>query len=145
MGEGEIVVFDPQLLAKVHECVVIELLSIIRDKDSRNAKVANDVFPDKTSNILSSDSGQEFCLDPFSEIVNSYDKELEVLHCHREGHHFVKPPLREWLGSVHWGKLFQQFLYDVTEALPFVAHLHVGLGVLLHNGPIVPYSYEFMN
>ena len=63
--------FDPQLLAKVYECIVIELLSIIRDKDSRDAEVANDVFPDKTSDILFSDSGQEFCLDTFSEIVDS--------------------------------------------------------------------------
>jgi len=139
------VVFDPQLLAKVPQCVIIKLLSIIKDEDSRDAKAANDAFPDEASDILLGNSGQGFCLNPFSEIVNFYDEELELLHCHREGPHFAEPPLREWPRSIHWGKLFQWFLYDVIEVLAFVAHLQVGLSVLLHSGPIVPYSYEFVN
>ena len=138
-------VFDPQLLAKVPQCVVIKLFSIISDEDSRDAKAANDAFPDEASDILLGDSGQRFYLNPFSEIVNSYDKGLKLLHCHGKGPHFAEPPLSEWPGSIHWGKLFQRFLYDVIEALAFVAHLQVGLSVLLHSGPIVPYSYEFVN
>ena len=46
-------VFDSQLLAEIPECVVVELLSIIRDKDSRDSKAANDAFPEEVSNVFS--------------------------------------------------------------------------------------------
>lgn len=76
-------------------------------KQSRDAEAVNDAFLDEVSNILLSDSGQGFYRNPFSEIVNSYDEELELSHCHGEGPHFVEPPLSEWSGSIHWGKLFR--------------------------------------
>ena len=66
-----------------------------------NSEVANDTFPDEASDILLSDGGQRFCLNPFSEIVDPYDEELELSHYHGEGSHYVEPPLSEWLESVH--------------------------------------------
>lgn len=98
-------IFDPLLLAEVSECVVVELFSIVEDEDSQDAEVANNALPDEASNILLSDSGQGFCLDPFSEVVDSYDEELELSHYYGEGFHYVKPPLNEFPGSIHWGKL----------------------------------------
>ena len=123
-------VFDSQLLAELLECVVVKLFSIVEDKDSGDAKAANNVLPEEASNILLNDSGQGFCLDPFSEVVDSYNEELKLPHCYGEGSHYVKPPLSKWLGSVHWGKVLRRLSYDVAKALAFVACLYVGLGVL---------------
>ena len=54
---------DPQLLVEISKHVVIELLSIIREEDSRDAKAANDTFPNETTNILLRDNSQGFGLD----------------------------------------------------------------------------------
>ena len=45
-------VFDSQLLEKIPECVVFELLSIIRDEDSRDSESANDAFPNEVSDVF---------------------------------------------------------------------------------------------
>ena len=45
-------VLDLQLLAKVFEHVVVELLSIIRDKDPGNSESANDALPNEATNIF---------------------------------------------------------------------------------------------
>ena len=41
-----------QLLAKVSECVIVELLSIVKDEDPRNSELADDAFPDKVTDIF---------------------------------------------------------------------------------------------
>ena len=94
-------VFDFQLLGEVSECVIVKLFSIVGDKDSRDAKASYNVLLNKTLDILLNDSGQGFCLDPFSEVVNSYDEELKLPHCYGEGLCYVEPPLSEWPGSDH--------------------------------------------
>ena len=94
-------VFDSQLLAEVFECIVVELFAIVRDEDSRDTKAANDAFPDEALDILLRISGQGFCFDSLSEVVDPHDEELELLHCHGEGSHYVKPLLSEWSGSAH--------------------------------------------
>lgn len=40
-------VFDSQLLVEISECIVVKLLSINRDEDSRDSEATNDVLPDK--------------------------------------------------------------------------------------------------
>ena len=60
----KVMILDPQLLVEIFERVVIELFSIIRDEDSRDAKVTNDIFLDKTINIPPRDGSQGFGLDP---------------------------------------------------------------------------------
>ena len=94
------------MLVEVLECVVDELFPIIRDEDFGDSEAANDAFQDEVSDIILSDSGQRFHLNPFNEIVDPYDEEFELLYCHGEGSHYVGPSLSEWLGSIHWGKLF---------------------------------------
>ena len=71
-------VFNSHQLVENPECVVVELFSIVGDEDSRDAKAANNALPYEASDIHFSDSGQGFCLNPFSEVVNSYDKELKL-------------------------------------------------------------------
>ena len=92
-------VFDSQLLTEVPICVVVKLFSIVEDEDSRNAKAANNVLPNEASDILLSDNGQGFCLDLFSEVVNSYNEELKLPH--GDGSHYVKPPLGKWPENIH--------------------------------------------
>lgn len=145
MGKGEIVVLDPQLLTEISEYIVVELLSIIRDEDPGDFEAAHDAFPNEAPNILFYDSGQRFYLDLLGEVVNPYNKKLELLYFHGEVSHYIKPLLSEWAKSVHWGKQFRWLSYDVPKALALIAHLHVGLSVLLHNGPIVPCLHEFVN
>lgn len=96
-------VFDPQLLAEVSECIVVELFAIFRDEDSGDTEVANDALPNEASDILLGNGGLGFCLDPLSEVVDPHDEEIELSHCRGERFHYVKPPLSEWLGSAHWG------------------------------------------
>ena len=91
------------------------------------------------------DSGQWFCLNPFYEVVDPYDKELELPYCHREGSYYVQPLLGEQPVGAHWCKFLQWLSYDVVEVLALVTRLHVGLGVLLHCRPIVSYLYQFVN
>jgi len=83
------------LLAKISEPVIVEFLSIVRDEDPGDPEVANDTFLDETSDIFLCDSGQWFCLDPFGEVVDPYNKELELPYRHREGSYYVQPPLGE--------------------------------------------------
>ena len=73
-------VLDPKLLVEIFECVVVKLLSIVKDKDLRDLKAVNDTFPNEVSDIFLHDSGQWFCLDPFGEVVDLYNKELDLLH-----------------------------------------------------------------
>ena len=50
-------VLDPKLRAEIPECIVVELLSVVKDKHSRYPVLANNVSPNKTSNVLLRDSG----------------------------------------------------------------------------------------
>ena len=83
------------MLAKISECVIVELLSIVRDENPGDLEAANDTFPDEASDIFLRDSGQWFFLDPFGEVVDPYDKELELSYRHGEGSYYVQPPLGE--------------------------------------------------
>ena len=72
-------------MAEISERVVVELLSIVRDDDPQDSEVVNDTLPDEASDIFLHDSGQWFCLDPFGEVVDPYDKKFELPYCHGEG------------------------------------------------------------
>ena len=50
-------VLDSELRIEVPECMVVELLSVIRDKHSWYPIPTDDVLPKKTPNILFYDSG----------------------------------------------------------------------------------------
>jgi len=50
-------ILDPQLLAKISKCIIVELLSIVRDKNPRDSKAANDAFLEKAPKIILHDSG----------------------------------------------------------------------------------------
>ena len=51
-------VFNSQLLAKVPECVIVELLSNIRDEDPGDFKATNDAFPDEVLDVFLNDSSR---------------------------------------------------------------------------------------
>ena len=50
-------ILGPQLFAKISKCVIIKLLSIVRDEDPRDSEVANDAFLDKALDVLLCNSG----------------------------------------------------------------------------------------
>ena len=103
------------------------------------------LFPNETSNILLHDSGQWFCLDPFGDVVNSYDEELMLPYGNEEGSYYVQSPLGEWLGGAHWCKLLRWLSHDVAEVLVLVICLHVGLGILLHSRSVVSGLCQLVN
>ena len=138
-------VSDPQLLVEVSDCNIAKLLTIVKDKNPRDLKVANDAFPNEVSDILLGNGSQGFYFYPFCEVIDSYDEELELLYRHRERSHDVKSLLSEGPQSVHRSKLFQRLSYNVTEVLALVTHLHIRLGVLLHGRLIVSCLYELVN
>ena len=107
VGGSRVVVFDPQLLVEVFKCDVVKLLSIVRDKNPRDLKVANHAFPNKVLDILLGDGSQGFYLYPFCEVIDSYDEELELLYRHREMSHDVESSLSDGPQSVHRSELFQ--------------------------------------
>ena len=72
-------------MVEIPECIIVELISIVRDEDLRDSEVANDTFLEEASDIFLHDSGQWFYLDPFDEVVNPYDKELELPYCYGKG------------------------------------------------------------
>ena len=53
------------------------------ETDSRDLEATNDALPDEVSDILLNDYGQGFHFDPFHEVVDSYDEELELPYHHR--------------------------------------------------------------
>ena len=57
MSERGVMFLDPQLLAEVSKCVIIKMLSIVRDEDPRDSEVANDAFLDKALDVLLCNSG----------------------------------------------------------------------------------------
>lgn len=77
------------------------MFSIVRDKDFKDAEAANNVLLDEASDSLLSESSKGFYLNSFSEVVGSYNEELELPHYYGKGSHYVKPLLSEWLGSIH--------------------------------------------
>ena len=145
MSEKGVVVLDPQLLAEIFECVIVKLLSIVRDEDLGDFEAANDAFPNEALNIFLYDSGQWFCLNPFGEVVDPYDEELKLSYGDGEGSNYVQSPLGERLGGAHQCKFLSWLLYDVAEALALVTRLYEGLGILLHSGPVVSRPYQLMN
>ena len=52
MSKRGVMILDPQLLAKIFECVIVELLSIVRDEDPGDFKVANDALLDEVLDIF---------------------------------------------------------------------------------------------
>ena len=72
-----------------------QIFSIVRDEDPGDSKAANDTFPNEASDIFLRDSSQWFCLDPFGEVVDPYDKELELSYCHRDRSYYVQSLLDE--------------------------------------------------
>ena len=83
------------MLAKISEPVIVEFLSIVRYEDPGDPEAANDTFLDEASDIFLCDSGQWFCLDSFGEVVDPYNKELELPYRHGEGSYYVQPLLGE--------------------------------------------------
>jgi len=138
-------ILDPQLLAKISECVIVELLSIIKDDDLGDSKAANDALPDEVSDIFLCDSSQWFYLDPFGEVVNPYDEEFELPYRNGEGSNYVQSPLGERPGGAYQCKLLGWLPYNVAKVLAFVTRLYIGLGIFLHNGPVVSSSYQLVN
>ena len=55
-GKG-VMVIDPQLLAKISECVIVKLLFVVGYEGLGDFEMANDVFPNKVPDILLRDSG----------------------------------------------------------------------------------------
>lgn len=132
-------------MAKVPECVVVKLLSIVENKNSRDFEVANDALLDEALDILLSDGGQGFCFNPFGEVVNSHNEELELPYCRKKGPYYVESLLSERPLGNHRSELFQWLSYDVIKALTLVVCFHIGLGVLLHGRLVVPCSYKLVN
>ena len=92
------------MLVKVSERVVIKLLSIIKDEDLRNSELIDDALPKKVTDIFLRDGCYWFYFYPLGEVVNSYNKELELCHCHQKGSHNVQSPLSNRPWGVHQGK-----------------------------------------
>ena len=76
-------------MAKILECIIVKLLSIVKDEHHGDSEVANGTFRDEVSDIFLRDSGQWFCFDPFGEVVNPYDKDLKLPYCCGEGSYYV--------------------------------------------------------
>ena len=138
-------VLNSQLLAKVLEHIVVELLAIVRDKDLRDSEMANDALPNEALNISLCDSGQWFYFNPFGEVVDPYDEELELSHSDRERSHYIQPSLGVQPKGAHWCKFLRWSSYDVAKALALVTRPYVGLDIFLHSGPIVVSPYHLVN
>ena len=121
------------------------MLSNVRDEDPWDSEEKNDAFPDEALDIFLHDNSQWFGLNPFGEVVNPYDKELELPYGHGEGSHYVQFPLGEWPGGIHWCKFLNWLSHDIAKVLAFFTRLHIVLGVFLHSGPIVSNSYQLVN
>ena len=63
---------DPQLLAKVTERCIVKLTFVVWDEHPRDSKMIDYVLPDKSSDILPSDSCHGLCFHPFGKIINPY-------------------------------------------------------------------------
>jgi len=72
------------LLAKVSECIIVELFAIVRGEDPRNLESADDILLDEATDIFLCDACQWYCFYLFGEVFNPNNKELELSHCHQK-------------------------------------------------------------
>ena len=138
-------VLNPQLLAKISECIIVKLFSIVKDEDPGDSEAANDTFPDEVSNIFLCNNGQWFCLNPFGEVVDPKNKELELLYGNEEGSYYVQSPLGERPRGTHWRTFLRRLSHDIAKALTYVTCLYIGLGILLHSRLVVSSSFQLVN
>ena len=80
VGEGGVMIFYPQLRAKILEGVIIELFPVVLDQDPRDPILVDDVPPDKASYIFLHNGGLGFGFHPLCEVVYAYYKELQLSH-----------------------------------------------------------------
>ena len=132
-------------MAEISECVIVELLFVVRDEDPGDSEEVNDAFSNKSLDILFHDSGQWFFLNQFDEIVDPYNEELELSYCNGEGSYYVQSSLNKRPGGAHWCKFLSWLSYDVVEALALVTCFYVGLGILLYSESIVLSPYQLVN
>ena len=69
-------ILDPQLWAKIPEWLVVELLSIVRDQDSRDLVPTDDVSPNETLYVFLRDGHQDFNFHPFGKVIYTDHWEL---------------------------------------------------------------------
>ena len=63
---------------KILEWLIVELLPVVRDQDSRDLVPVDDVSLDEVSYIFLRDGGQGFSFHPFGEVVNAYYQKLQL-------------------------------------------------------------------
>ena len=64
---------DSEAFAKVFELGAFELSPVIRDDFLWHSKPTNNVFSDKVNNFLCGNSGQQFRISPFGDVLNNND------------------------------------------------------------------------
>ena len=74
-------------MAKILECVIVELLVVVRDEYPGDPEVANDAFLDKALDIFFMIVW--FCFDLFGKVVDPHDEKLELPYGNREGSYYV--------------------------------------------------------
>ena len=69
---------DDEVRVKLSKPIIVELLSVVRDENLGNPKLANDTFPYKISCIFLNNLGERLCLYPLSEVINGDDQKLSL-------------------------------------------------------------------
>ena len=70
----DVLFFTPLL-----EGASFKLRPVVTYEDLRSSKTGQDVLGHKFYHLLSSDSGQRFCLYPFGKIIHGYQQKLHAL------------------------------------------------------------------
>lgn len=65
------------------------IVFIVRDEDPRNLELADDALLDEATNIFLCNGCQWFYFYRFGEVVDPYNKELELSYCLWKGCHDV--------------------------------------------------------
>lgn len=61
---------DAQLVTPRVEGVVGELLAVVTKDDARDDKAANYILPNKLEDVMTSDGGEGFGLNPFGKVIH---------------------------------------------------------------------------
>ena len=137
---GGISICYTQVIAIPPEGFVIELKTVVRDEGTRDSKLSNNIFPNKSLGIHIPNICQWFNFNPFGEVIRANQQIPLIPCCLREMTYNVQAPLSERPRTGQRIKNSSQLMNVGCKSLALVTLLRILLCFPLHIWPPIALS-----